>query len=153
AEDKEKVVQAVEAALRGGPRYDVEYRVIRPNGDVRLVHSQGDVIRDESGRPRRMFGSVQDITERKQAEQRLMAQHTGTQAIAEAASLEKATPKILQTVCEFLLWDVGALWRIDREAGRLRCVEVWHKESVAVPQFEASSRDGSFTAGIGLPGR
>src|SRR5438132_8286665 len=44
----------------------------RTYGEVRLVHSQGDVMWDESGRPRRMFGTVQDITERKQAEQRLV---------------------------------------------------------------------------------
>ena len=41
-EDKEIVVEAVAEALRGGPRYDVEYRVVRPNGEARLVHSQGD---------------------------------------------------------------------------------------------------------------
>ena len=60
-------------------RYDVDYGVIRPNGDVRVVHGQGDLARDESGRPRRMFGSVQDITERKRAEQRLVVQHAMTQ--------------------------------------------------------------------------
>jgi C4-dicarboxylate-specific signal transduction histidine kinase len=49
----------------------VEYRVVRPNGEVCIVHSRGDVTRDESGRPRRMFGTVQDITERKQAEEDL----------------------------------------------------------------------------------
>ena len=152
-EDKQIVVEAVAEALRGGRRYDVEYRVVRPNGEARLVHSQGDVIRDESGRPRRMFGSVQDITERKRAEQRLMAQHTVAQVLAEAATLEEATPKILRAVCECLVWDVGALWRNDREAGVLRCVEVWHKESVEVPQFEATSRETTFMPGIGLPGR
>ena len=145
-EDKQIMVQAVAEALRGGRRYDVEYRVVRPNGEVRLVHSQGDVMWDESGRPRRMFGSVQDITERKRAEQRLMAQHTVTQMLAEAATLEEATPKILQAVCECLVWDVGALWSLDREAGVLRCVEVWHKESVEVPEFEAASRESTFIA-------
>jgi PAS domain S-box-containing protein len=152
-EDKQIVVQAVAEALRGGPRYDVEYRVVRPNGEVRLVHSQGDVMRDESGRPRRMFGSVQDITERKRAEQRLLAQHTVTQILAQTATLEEATPKILQAVCECLVWDVGALWSIDREAGVLRCVELWHKPSVQVPEFEATSREITFMPGIGLPGR
>ena len=152
-EDKQIVVQAVAEALRGGPRYDVEYRVVRPNGEVRLVHSQGDVIRDESGRPRRMFGTVQDITERKRAEERLVAQHTVTQILAEAATLQEATPKILQAVCECLVWDVGALWSIDRGAGVLRCVEVWHKESVEVLEFEATSRESTFVPGIGLPGR
>jgi len=152
-EDKQIMVQAVAEALRGGPRYDVEYRVIRPNGEVRFVHSQGDITRDESGRPRRMFGTVQDITERKRAEQRLVTQHTVTQMLAEAATLEEVTPKILQTICEFLSWDLGALWSIDREAGVLRCVKVWHKESLEVPQFEAISRESTFMAGIGLPGR
>ena len=97
--------------------------------------------------------AIRDITERKQAEQRLRAQYTVTQMLAEAATLEEVTPKILQTVCEFLLWDLGALWTLDREAGVLRCVEVWHKESVEVPQFEASSRESTFMPGIGLPGR
>jgi PAS domain S-box-containing protein len=152
-EDKQIVVQAVAEALRGGPRYDVEYRVVRPNGEVRLVHSQGDVIRDESGRPRRMFGTVQDITERKRAEQRLVVQHAVTQILAKAATLQEATPKILQAVCECLVWDVGALWSIDREAAVLRCVEVWHKESVEVLEFEATSRESTFVPGIGLPGR
>ena len=152
-EDKQIIVEAVAEALRGGRRYDVEYRVIRPTGEVRLVHSQGDVIRDESGRPRRMFGSVQDITERKRAEQRLMAQHTVAQVLAEAVTLEEATPKILRAVCECLVWDVGALWSRDHEAGVLRCVETWHKESVEVPEFEATSRETTFMPGIGLPGR
>jgi PAS domain S-box-containing protein len=70
-EDRQRVVAAVAEALRGGPRYDVEYRVLRPNGEVRIVYSRGDVMRDESGRPRRMFGIVQDVTERKRAEEDL----------------------------------------------------------------------------------
>jgi signal transduction histidine kinase len=143
----------VAEALRGGPRYDVEYRVVRPNGEVRLVHSQGDVIRDESGRPRRMFGTVQDITERKRAEQRLVVQHAVTQILAEAATLHEATPKILRAVCEYLVWDLGTLWSRDHEAGVLRCVEAWHKASVEAPHFEATSRESTFRLGIGFPGR
>src|SRR5882724_4638644 len=94
-----------------------------------------------------------EVIERKRAEQRLMAQHTVTQILAEAATLEDVTPKLLQAVCEYLLWDLGALWSVDRQAGVLRCVEVWHKASVEVPQFEAISRASTFMSGIGLPGR
>jgi signal transduction histidine kinase len=97
--------------------------------------------------------TVVDITERKRAEQRLMVQHAVTQILAEAATLEEATPRILRAVCEYLIWDLGALWRHDREAGVLRCVEVWHKESIDVPEFEAASRERTFLPGIGLPGR
>ena len=151
--DRQTRAAAVAGAVQGGRRYDVEYRAVRPNGEVRFVRSQGDVLRDESGRPRRVFGTVQDITERKRAEQRFMAQHTVTQILAEAATLDEATPKILRAVCECLVWDVGALWRTDREAGVLRCVEIWHKESLEVPEFEAASRESTFEPGTGLPGR
>src|SRR5438094_9672316 len=151
--DREMRAAAVAEAVRGGRRYDVEYRVVRPTGEVRLVRSVGDVVRDESGRPRRVFGTVQDITERKRAEHRLVAQHTVTQILGEAASLQEATPKILRAVCECLVWDLGALWRIDREAGVLRFVEVWHKQSIDVPEFEAVRRESTFPPAVGLPGR
>ncbi|HXL17094.1 MAG TPA: PAS domain-containing protein, partial [Streptosporangiaceae bacterium] len=152
-EDQQRMIQAVAEALRGGRRYDVEYRVVRPTGEVRIVHSQGDVRRDESGRPRRMFGMVQDITERKRAEQRLVVQHTVTQILAEAATLPAATPHILQAVCECLDWDLGTLWSLDRQAGVLRYVELWQKASVAAPHFAATSRASTFRPGVGLPGR
>ena len=70
-EDRPRIMAAVAEALAGGKRYDVEYRIVRPNGEVRIIHSQGDVTKDESDRPRRIFGTVQDITERKQADRAL----------------------------------------------------------------------------------
>src|SRR4029434_11094930 len=44
------------------PRYDVEYRVVRPDGTERIVHSQGDVTWDESDKPLRQFGVLQELT-------------------------------------------------------------------------------------------
>jgi PAS domain S-box-containing protein len=72
-DDREKTAAASETALSGGPRYDVEYRVVRPDGMIRVVHSQGDVVLDESGRPVRQFGVMQDITELRRAEDELRA--------------------------------------------------------------------------------
>jgi formate hydrogenlyase transcriptional activator len=70
-EDRARTAEAAAAAVRGGPRYDVEYRVIRPDGTVRVVHSEGDVTWDESGQPLRQFGILQDITELRHAEYEL----------------------------------------------------------------------------------
>ena len=68
-EDRPRAAEAAAAALLpSGPRYDVEYRVVRPDGTERIVHSQGDVTWDESGRPLRQFGVLQDITDLRQAE-------------------------------------------------------------------------------------
>src|SRR5512132_279200 len=71
-EDRPRAAEAAAAAIRpGGPRYDVEYRVVRPDGTLRVVHSQGDVTWDDSGRALRKFGVLQDVTELKQTEQEL----------------------------------------------------------------------------------
>jgi PAS domain S-box-containing protein len=71
-EDRPRAADAAAAALvPSGPRYDVEYRVVRTDGSERIVHSQGDVTWDEAGRPRRQFGVLQDITELRQAEKEL----------------------------------------------------------------------------------
>lgn len=72
-DDQPATAQATADALAGGPRYDVEYRVLRPNGEVRHVHSFADVTFDDTGKPLRMFGTMVDITERKQAEQERLA--------------------------------------------------------------------------------
>lgn len=66
-EDRAYVTQVREETLRGQPM-DYEHRVVRPNGEVRVVHERGYLVRDENGEPVRIFGTVQDITERKQAE-------------------------------------------------------------------------------------
>jgi PAS domain S-box-containing protein len=70
-EDLESVFRVAEEAVRGGLRTDTEHRIIRPGGEVRTVHSQGDLKRDASGQPYQMFGTVQDITDRKRAEEEL----------------------------------------------------------------------------------
>ena len=61
-------------------------------GEVRIVHSRGDVTSDEAGRPRRMFGIVQDITERKQSEENLReSERRNREAQAELAHASRLT--------------------------------------------------------------
>jgi PAS domain S-box-containing protein len=152
-EDRLRVEQAYREAHVKKADFESEFRIVLPDRTIKSIHSIGHPIMSESGDIVEFVGAAIDITERKQAEQRLIVQHTVTQMLATAATLEEVTPKILQTVCELLLWDVGTLWSIDREAGVLRCVEVWHDESVEVPQFEAICRQHTFMPGVGLPGR
>jgi PAS domain S-box-containing protein len=67
-EDHDRVVASIDDALWGKGPYDVEYRIVRPNGEVRTIHCCGEVLRDDKGKPCRMSGSVLDITERKRTE-------------------------------------------------------------------------------------
>lgn len=68
-DDHAPVLAAINDALLGKRPADVEYRIVRPNGEVRFIHALGgDVHRDATGHPLSMAGTVLDITERKQVE-------------------------------------------------------------------------------------
>ncbi|MEY2525754.1 MAG: hypothetical protein QOE73_525, partial [Verrucomicrobiota bacterium] len=69
--DRARRSAAVDAALNGGSPYNLEFRIIRPDKSVRFVHSRGRLIHDEAGKPVRMLGMTQDITERKRAAKEL----------------------------------------------------------------------------------
>ena len=84
-EDREKVTEASAKAIAGGRRYDVEYRAVRPHGEVRFIHTQGDLVKNSEGRPVRMFGTAQDITDQKHAEQALREAEQKYRAIFENA--------------------------------------------------------------------
>jgi PAS domain S-box-containing protein len=67
-EDRERATAALTRAIEGDGVYDIEKRIVRPDGSVRYVHSSGQVLYDEAGTPVRLIGSFLDITERKRAE-------------------------------------------------------------------------------------
>ncbi|MGE5474861.1 MAG: MEDS domain-containing protein [Ignavibacteriales bacterium] len=69
-EDLEFVIHANNEALNGKP-YNFDYRIILPDGKERVIYSQGGVIFDDKNTPIQMRGIVQDITERKKAEESL----------------------------------------------------------------------------------
>src|SRR5712672_2065394 len=133
--------------------FTLEYRVRRHDGEYRWLLDKGTPRFASDGTFLGYIGSATDITERKRVEERLRVQHTVAQILAEAATIEEATPRILRAMGECLGWDVGALWRVDRQAEALRCVELWHKASIEVPEFERVSREFIFVPGLGLPGR
>jgi PAS domain S-box-containing protein len=108
SEDRERVSLVIEEAQRGVRRYDVEYRIVRPDGEVRFLHSQGDIIRDEQGRPVRAFGIAQDITERKQAEEKLK-QSEGQ--LAEAQQIARVGSWNWDLQSNALNWS-GELYRV-----------------------------------------
>jgi PAS domain S-box-containing protein len=165
-EDRVRSREAFEIAIRDKVEMVLDYRKVMADGTVRYLHSVGHPVLDKTGALVEYFGTVLDVTERRCAERRLLAQHRVARILAEADTeggellafrrhgrVGEATPKILQAVCECMEWHVGVLWCIDREACALRCAEVWCKPSVEAAQFEAVTRTSTFRLGIGLPGR
>ncbi len=71
-DDRMRIEKAFEDALNNIAPYDLEHRIIRQSdNETRHIRARGRVIFDENGKPSKMYGSVEDITERKKAEQSL----------------------------------------------------------------------------------
>ncbi len=70
-EDFEAVVLALGAAIDADARYQCEYRTLLQNGQVRWLAGRGEILKDPEGHPSRAIGTITDITERKELEERL----------------------------------------------------------------------------------
>jgi diguanylate cyclase (GGDEF)-like protein/PAS domain S-box-containing protein len=69
-DDRALAERARERALHDPDyKYDIEFRLVRPDGEVRWLHSVAEVRRDAAGRVVKMLGLVQDVTERRRAEE------------------------------------------------------------------------------------
>jgi PAS domain S-box-containing protein len=73
-DDLQTASTAVAEAEQGKKEFDTEFRIIRPDGEIRYIKAFGKVLRDDEGRPLRMIGINYDITDRKQAEQNAQSQ-------------------------------------------------------------------------------
>ncbi len=72
-DDRAFVRGEVENCLKTRKPFSFYHRILRPDGEERIIQARGDVACDQHGNPIRMFGTVQDVTERRQAEERLRA--------------------------------------------------------------------------------
>lgn len=68
AEDYLLVQAALERTLNQGEVYSLEHRIVHTDGSEHVIYERADILRDSSGHPLKMLGTIQDITDRKQAE-------------------------------------------------------------------------------------
>ncbi len=81
-EDVPRIEKAFDRAMRNIQPYCLEHRIVRQNdGVVRTIRASAETVFDEAGRPVKLYGSVQDITEREAAERALRESEAKLQAI------------------------------------------------------------------------
>ena len=83
-DDLERISAYIEKASADHQPMEFEYRIIRPDGRMRTFHAQCRVILEDDGRPARMVGTAQDITERKAAEEVVTRSQRRLQTIIDA---------------------------------------------------------------------
>lgn len=150
-EDREKLLRTALSRQIAG-KYDETYRIVRPDGAIRWVHSKAFPVRNAAGEVYRIAGVAEDITERKEADQRLELHNAVTAVLAGVCSPAEMNRNILEILCRGLSSEMGELWMVDRAAKVLRCVEVWHPPSTEFNEFAAVTRSLTLAGGEGLPG-
>ena len=102
-EDRPAVVAAFLRAIHQGVPYEAEHRIVRPDGGERIVHQWATAERDEAGRPLRVLGTCQDVTERKGMENELRQLNQGLeQRVAERSAEATERAVLLQALASEL---------------------------------------------------
>lgn len=101
-DDQDRLNMAVEMALHKHQPYNIDCRVLRKDGSERVANAQGEVEFDTAGKPVRMLGIFQDITERKQTEIALQLSET---RLVEAQSISKLGSWNLDLINNKVIWS------------------------------------------------
>jgi PAS domain S-box-containing protein len=113
----------------------------------------GRPLRDGAGQITGGVVVMRDVTAQVRTDRRRDALLAVTHVLAESATLDEATPRILHALCESAGWDFGAIWELDADAGVIRCVDLWSRPGADVVLFEAATREAALVPDVGLPGR
>ena len=130
-----------------------ELTALRKDGSLFPIEFAANPI--NLGTQRFFVGTVRDISIRKQAEARRDLLHNITKLFSTSDDLETVCPKALQTICEFMEWEIIFFWRVDPQKQILRCTHSWHSPDhiERFQEFVEKSQAMTFTKGLGLPGR
>lgn len=133
------------AAIKGGPAYNVEFRVVWPNKTERWMLAKGDLFLDEQGQPHRLIGVNIDVTERKRWEQRIHFLERVSTELASSIDYEVTIQKVVNLAVPFLA-DWCSLDLEDDAIGTIRRVATAHSNPVKEALIKRSLELFPYTA-------
>jgi PAS domain S-box-containing protein len=101
-EDRQRVVEVFAGLASSGRSLDVEYRITRPDGEVRWIRARGFPVRDAQGALIRHTGIITDVTDRKQAEEQLAATQAQLLEASRRAGMAEIATNVLHNVGNIL---------------------------------------------------
>jgi len=132
-------------AAPGDQSYEI--RLALADGRVRHTIYYKATYAGPDGEVAGLIGTIIDITERKQAEQREAIEHAVARHLGSDESLADAIRGIMQVMCERLDWACAARWSLDESQNRLHCVETWSEDDDRLRAFLDLSRRETFVPG------
>lgn len=147
-DDRQRVVEAVDACVHHGAKYEIEHRVVWPDASVHWVLERGNVVRSEDGTPLRMLGVVQDITQRKELEYKFARQTGLIHALRRAMSAFVVKPSLadvaqdmLGTLLQITESRMGFMMRLTQDAGGQLCAAIQAARNVQFRRDAAGAPD------------
>jgi two-component system sensor kinase FixL len=139
-DDRDDVVQSISTALSSKQKTSVEYRIIRPDGECRVLWTQGRVFRNPEGRATRIVGTVQDITEKRQVEFRLQERlqfeellnslSADLASVTGAEKLDDVIGRAVERTSRFLGVERGLVFQFSADRQYILCTHEWHAQHV-----------------------
>ncbi len=102
-EDRERVDQAYQAALAARQPYEVEHRMVMPDGRVKQIRERGETFYDEAGKPLRSIGTAQDITDIRLLESQMQLLGSAFHHSGEAIMITDHNNRILTVNAAFTM--------------------------------------------------
>ncbi|MDH5600540.1 MAG: PAS domain-containing protein, partial [Gammaproteobacteria bacterium] len=143
-DDRGEVIDALNKCVEKSEDYDIEHRVIWPNGEVRWIHERGDVVRNREGVAQHMLCVVQDITVLKEAGIRQKGNNTILKKIARGEPITKILESIILHTETILPGSISSILLIDETGHYLVNGVAPH-----LPDFYNKAIDG-IEIGIGM---
>ncbi|MEH1766576.1 MAG: PAS domain-containing protein [Nostoc sp.] len=112
-DDRDRVLAAVNRAIATGEHYDIEFRVVYPNGTIRWALSQGKVFYDQHGQPIQMAGIDLDITERKRSAETLRESEERFRQLAENIDAVFWIREVLENRVSYVSPAYKRLWGLN----------------------------------------
>lgn len=150
-DDRDRVEQALEAARREAQLGPLEYRIVRPDGTVRHLQALQPVIEHAGGRPRKLVGSVQDVTDWRRAELQIAAHVAVSESIELWETFDTGAAELLRNLARALDCVAGVLWVPLEDVLLARAF--WHSQSIDASALESEIRDLRLHRGAGRAGR
>ncbi|MEX2496210.1 MAG: GAF domain-containing protein [Woeseia sp.] len=132
-QDQPRVREAIERTVGDGSEYyEVEYRIVREDGEIRYVSSRGRLLKDREERPVRMIGICGDVTARKLNEQAQEFLADAGRILATSLEPDEILRRLAQIAVPRLA-DWCVVFAVN-EQGLIEPVEVTHREKAKVDQ-------------------
>jgi PAS domain S-box-containing protein len=149
-DDRARLEHAVDLVDATHRRPELRYRHVSPDGTVRELVSTFVSVVESDGELQRISGTIQDVTEQRQAERELAAHFAVSDALSNWERGASGAPRLVRDLAEAMEFEVGVMWVPRGDA--LAAWVIWQAPTLKTSEIESALRQLRLGRGVGLAG-